>query len=107
MHPLSVRVSELEEAISGTTDEGRPAVAPDAAEKATGSNAIALDATLSPLDRKGVALGCFVLARCLQLGQAVARNERKALDYYNKAIIDTPASSLSERLEEVLLAAES
>ena len=86
MHPLSVRVSELEEAISGTTDESQQATAPDAAEKATGSNAIALDATLSPLDRKGVALGCFVLARCLQLGQAVARNERKALDYYNKAI---------------------
>lgn len=80
------KVSELEEAISGTTDESQQATAPDAAEKATGSNAIALDATLSPLDRKGVALGCFVLARCLQLGQAVARNERKALDYYNKAI---------------------
>ena len=41
---------------------------------------------LTPLDRKGVALGCFVLGRCLQLGQAVARNEKKAHEYYTKAI---------------------
>ena len=43
------------------------------------------DSALSALDRKGVAVGCFVLARCLQLGQAVARNEQKAHEYYTKA----------------------
>ena len=32
---------------------------------------------VSALDCKGVAVGCFVLARCLQLGQAVARNEQR------------------------------
>lgn len=43
------------------------------------------ECVLSALDRKGVAVGCFVLARCLQLGQAVARNEQKAHEYYTKA----------------------
>ena len=43
------------------------------------------ECVLSALDRKGVAVGCFVLARCLQLGQAVARNEQKAHEYYMKA----------------------
>ncbi len=30
---------------------------------------------LSALDKQGVAMGCFVLARCLQLGQAVSKSE--------------------------------
>lgn len=40
---------------------------------------------MTPLDRRGTALGCFVLARCLQLGQAVSRNEQKADEYFTKA----------------------
>ena len=39
---------------------------------------------MTPLDRRGTALGCFVLARCLQLGQVVSRNEQKADEYFTK-----------------------
>ena len=39
---------------------------------------------LSPLDCRGVAMGCFVLARSLQLGQAVSKNELKAHEYFDK-----------------------
>lgn len=46
---------------------------------------MAPECILTPLDCKGVALGCFVLARCLQLGQAVTRSELKAREYYVKA----------------------
>ena len=46
------------------------------------------DATpLSSLDHKGIAVGCFVLARCLQLGQAVGKNEDKAHQYYSKVCV--------------------
>ncbi|XP_064382779.1 LRP2-binding protein-like isoform X2 [Halichondria panicea] len=43
------------------------------------------EVSLSPLDCRGVAIGCFVLGRCLQLGQAVTRDDEKALHYYTKA----------------------
>ena len=39
---------------------------------------------LSPLDCHGVAMGCFVLARSLQLGQAVSKNDLKAHEYFAK-----------------------
>ena len=42
---------------------------------------------LSCLDRRGIAVGCFVLARCLQLGQAVGKNEDKAQQYYSKVCV--------------------
>ena len=38
----------------------------------------------SALDSQGVAMGCFILARCLQLGQAVSKNEHKAQEYFSK-----------------------
>ena len=81
-------MSELEEpATPASSTEGQATSShpPNKDGAASGSDGVVFD-TLSPLDRKGVALGCFVLARCLQLGQAVAKNERKAYDYYNKAI---------------------
>ena len=39
---------------------------------------------MTPPDRRGTAQGCFMLARCLQLGQAVSRNEQKADEYFTK-----------------------
>ena len=39
---------------------------------------------MTPLDRRGTAVGCFVLGRCLQLGHAVSRNEQKAEEYFIK-----------------------
>ncbi len=36
------------------------------------------------LDNRGVAIGCFVLGRCLQLGQAVSKDQEKAHHYYTK-----------------------
>ena len=81
-------MSELEEPAAPATIAEGQATSSDSANKdgaASESNGVVFD-SLSQLDRKGVALGCFVLARCLQLGQAVAKNERKAYEYYNKAI---------------------
>lgn len=40
--------------------------------------------SLSPLECRGVALCCFVLARCLELGLAVGKNVSKAQEYYLK-----------------------
>ena len=74
------RVSELENPPSSVeNDQTQPADDKGAAASNDG------EYVLSPLDCKGVAVGCFVLARCLQLGQAVARNEQKAHEYYTKA----------------------
>ena len=42
------------------------------------------ECSLTPLDSRGIALGCFVLARCLQLGQVVTRSEHKAQEYFAK-----------------------
>ena len=39
---------------------------------------------LSPHDSRGVAVGCFVLGRSLQLGQAVSKNDTKAKEYFVK-----------------------
>lgn len=80
---LHYRVSELEETSTGdelTTDSNDTRDAPTAASGGGVVNQFTV------LDRKGVALGCFVLARCLQLGQAVAKNDHKAQEYYTKAI---------------------
>ena len=78
------RVSELENpSSSAESDE-----IPNSADKDTSTSAAGTDGevcVVSALDRKGVAVGCFVLGRCLQLGQAVARNEQKAHEYYAKA----------------------
>lgn len=41
--------------------------------------------SLSPLECRGIALCCFVLARCLELGLAVAKNVPKAQEYYLKS----------------------
>ncbi len=38
----------------------------------------------SRLECIGLATGCFVLARCLQLGNGIAKDEAKAMTYYNK-----------------------
>jgi len=43
--------------------------------------------SLSPLDCRGIAMGCFVLARSLQLGQVVSRNDSKAHEYYTKVLL--------------------
>ena len=83
------RVSEIEETtVSGepTQEVCNPSDSKDTSESATANAGASLVSSLTLLDCKGVALGCFVLARCLQLGQAVARNEKKAHEYYNKAI---------------------
>ena len=79
------RVSELGNPPSSTEND-------ETAKPADGEGTSAATATtndgecvLSALDCKGVAVGCFVLARCLQLGQAVAKNEQKAHEYYTKA----------------------
>lgn len=40
--------------------------------------------SLSSLERQGVALACFTLARCLQLGRAVEKDRDKALEYFTK-----------------------
>ena len=40
--------------------------------------------SLSLLERQGVALACFTLGRCLQLGQAVDQDLDKALQYFTK-----------------------
>ncbi|XP_058253420.1 LRP2-binding protein isoform X3 [Hemibagrus wyckioides] len=39
---------------------------------------------------KGIAIGLFYYARCLQLGRGVAQNTEKALHYYNKAALMNP-----------------
>ena len=39
---------------------------------------------LTLLDCKGIAMGCFVLGRCLQLGQVVTKNDQKAQEYFIK-----------------------
>ena len=44
---------------------------------------------LQILVSKGIALACFVLARCLQLGQAVSRNEGLAYAYFQKVSLYT------------------
>ena len=41
---------------------------------------------LSKWDCMGVAMACFVFARCLQLGNAVEKNEDKARAYYEKVL---------------------
>eukprot|EP00731_Ephydatia_muelleri_P021093 Em0013g820a len=41
--------------------------------------------SLSPLECRGTALCCFVLARCLEIGLAVGKNVPKAQEYYLKA----------------------
>ena len=41
--------------------------------------------SLSALERQGVALACFTLARCLQLGHALDQDQERALQYYTKA----------------------
>ena len=51
------------------------------------SDVVADPSSLSLLECQGVALGCFTLARCLQLGQAVRQNEEKAMQYYSKASV--------------------
>lgn len=33
---------------------------------------------------KGIAMACFILARCLQLGQAVSKNEDLARTYFDR-----------------------
>lgn len=65
------RVSELEYNSSTTSETG-----PRPSSESNGP--------LTALDCKGVAMGCFVLARCLQLGQAVTKNDAKAQEYYIK-----------------------
>lgn len=40
--------------------------------------------SLSVLERKGMALACFTLARCFQLGQAVTQDLDKAMEYFTK-----------------------
>ena len=42
---------------------------------------------LSKLECIGIATGCFVLARCMQLGNAVVKDEAKAMTYYHKVSI--------------------
>ena len=82
------RVSELGETSCSPGIDGQPTPS-DSIGGATIANdgAATISASpLSPLDRKGVALGCFVLARCLQLGQAVTKNDEKAHEYYTKAV---------------------
>ncbi|CAI8049181.1 LRP2-binding protein, partial [Geodia barretti] len=41
--------------------------------------------SLSVLERKGMSLACFTLARSLQLGQAVSQDLDKAIQYFTKA----------------------
>lgn len=36
------------------------------------------------LVHRGIAISCFVLARCLQLGQGIERSEEKAKMYFDK-----------------------
>ena len=40
--------------------------------------------SLSVLERKGMSLACFTLARSLQLGQAVSQDLDKAIQYFTK-----------------------
>ena len=80
------RVSELENPSSSAESDEIPKSADK--KEDTSTSVAGTDGevcVVSALDRKGVAVGCFVLARCLQLGQAVARNEQKAHKYYTKA----------------------
>lgn len=72
---------EIDETAEPTDQDGAGGTCAAAAATTTNDG----ECVLSALDRKGVAVGCFVLARCLQLGQAVARNEQKAHEYYAKA----------------------
>ena len=51
---------------------------------------------LSPLDCRGVAMGCFVLARSLQLGQAVSKNDLKAHEYFAKVKHQVFANNTNE-----------
>lgn len=51
--------------------------------------------------RRGVALGCFYYARCLQTGRGVQKNESEAVQYFKKAIEACPltASELQQKLK--------
>ena len=44
-------------------------------------------AFLTQLDCVGVAVGCFVMARCLELGQGITQNLTKAKQFYDKACV--------------------
>jgi len=39
---------------------------------------------LSQVDKTGVAISCFILARCLELGLGLDANPEKATEYYSK-----------------------
>jgi len=57
--------------------------------------------TLLEYTQRGVALGCFYYARCLQLGKGVGKNEEDALKYYKKAFTtcSTTASELNQKMK--------
>ena len=79
-------MSELEETSTNSGKDGQPSLPHSSRDAATTNEGGAIESPLSPLDCKGVALGCFVLARCLQLGHAVTKNDEKAQEYYTKAV---------------------
>lgn len=60
-----IRISEMEGPLSQEFDTSKP-----------------ISSSFSKLECVGMATGLFVLARCLQLGMAVAKNEPKAMDCY-------------------------
>lgn len=85
MQSIFSRVSELGSPPSSVESDEMAKPADKGGTSAAVATTDGGECVLSALDRKGVAVGCFVLARCLQLGQAVARNEQKAHEYYTKA----------------------
>ena len=39
---------------------------------------------LPELVHRGIAIACFVMARCLQLGQGIEKSDEKAKEYFDK-----------------------